>query len=218
MSIPTPKQNFRPREPDAITTKSFEIIEEKLRGQVFDPEEFPIIRRVIHATADFDFAHLLRFHPRAVRAGIEALRAGGTVVTDVRMVEVGIRQDLVRAVGGRTLCFVHNTEVAQMAEALGETRSAVAMQRAAEKEKGIFVIGSAPTALFVLLHLVEEGKVSPSLIVGVPVGFVGATEAKEALMALESIPWIASVGCKGGSAVAVAIVNALLLRAAGQDG
>ncbi len=218
MDTATPKPNMWER--DAITARSFQVIEEELQGESLDPVVLPIVRRVIHATADFDFVHLLRFHPRAIQAGVEFLRAGGTIITDVRMAEVGIHHGLVRAVGGGTLCLVHDAEVAQIAAAAGETRSAVAIRKAAEacQGRGLFVIGNAPTALFALLRLVEERQVFPALIVGVPVGFVGAVEAKEALIAIENIPWIVSQGRKGGSAVAVAIVNALLLLAVGQDG
>jgi precorrin-8X/cobalt-precorrin-8 methylmutase len=207
-------------EPDAITARSFHLIEEELRGERIDPAVFPIVRRVIHATADFDFARLLCFHPLAIQAGVACLRTGATIITDVRMVEVGINQRLLRAVGGNTLCLVHDATMARLAEISGETRSAVAMRQAAKAcpEQGVFVIGNAPTALRTLLRLVEEQRVYPALIVGVPVGFVGAAESKAALMALERTPWIASQGQKGGSAVAVAIVNALLLLAMGQDG
>jgi precorrin-8X/cobalt-precorrin-8 methylmutase len=218
MDTATPKPGTW--EPDAIAARSFHIIEEELRGEHIDPAVFPIVRRVIHATADFDFARLLRFHPQAIQAGIACLRAGGTIITDVRMVEVGMNQQLIQAVGGRTLCLVHDATVARLAGVSGETRSAVAMRQAAEacQGRGIFVIGNAPTALLGLLRVVEEQRVRPALIVGVPVGFVDAAESKTALMAIEHIPWIASQGRKGGSAVAVAIVNALLLLAVGQDG
>ena len=217
MSTATPK--VLRWELDPITARSFAIVEDELRGTPIDPSVFPIVRRVIHATADFDFAQVLRFHPQAIRAGLESLQAGGTIVTDVRMVEVGMNQRVLQALGNKTVCLVHEAGVARTAMMTGATRAAVALRQAAEvcRDGGIFVIGSAPTALFALVRLVEERRVHPALIVGVPVGVVGAAESKDALMRIEHTPWIASHGRKGGSAVAVAIVNALLLLAVEQE-
>lgn len=201
-------------EPEDITARSFAIIAEVLRGHAPVPHQFPVIQRVIHATADFDYADILHFHPRAVEAGIAALRTGRDVVTDVRMVEVGINDGALRKLGGRVRCYIQDDDVGTNARTHGTTRAAAAMQKAAgEIPDAIFAIGNAPTALEKLLHLVRAGTARPALIIGVPIGFVGAAEAKNELIKIEHVPWIAVRGCKGGSPVAVAIVNALLAMA-----
>lgn len=197
--------------PKEITARSFEIIEERLKGRVFSSLTWPIIRQVIHATADFEFADILQFHPQAVDTGIATIRAGQDIMVDVQMVEVGINQTLLRTFGGKVHCFITDPEVQKMAESEGVTRSMVAIRKAvALINPGIFVIGTAPTALLELITLVQQGKAHPRLIIGVPVGFVSTVESKEALKQLTSIPWITTSGFKGGSPVAVAIVNALL--------
>ncbi|HWP49128.1 MAG TPA: precorrin-8X methylmutase [Candidatus Limnocylindrales bacterium] len=199
-------------DPKEITAQSFKIIEEKLKGRDFSSATWPIIRQVIHATADFEFADSLQFHPQAIDAGITTIRAGQDIVVDVRMVEVGINQILFQTLGGKVRCFITDPEVQKMAESEGITRSMMAIRKAATwiNSGGIFVIGTAPTALWELIALVQQGKVYPRLIIGVPVGFVSTVESKEALKKLTSIPWITTSGFKGGSSVAVAIVNALL--------
>jgi len=206
-------------EPEEITARSFALIAEALRGRAFAPRRFQVIQRVIHAAADFDYADILRFHPRAVEAGIAALREGRDVVTDVRMVEAGVDAGALRALGGRVRCCIRDDDVGTRATEQGRTRAAAAMQKAAaEAPDAVFAIGSAPTALQELLRLVRADRARPALIIGVPVGFVGAAEAKEELTKGERVPWIATQGCKGGSAVAAAIVNALLAMAAGSGG
>jgi len=200
--------------PEEITARSFAIIAEGLRGRAFNPRQFPIIQRVIHATADFDYAETLRFHPQAVDAGIAAFRAGADVVADVRMVEVGIHGTVLRVLGGHVRCWVDDGDVRAAATEQETTRAVAAMRKAvSEAPDAVFVIGSAPTALHELLRLMRAGRAHPALVVGVPVGFVGAADAKDELMELEDVPWITARGCKGGSAVAVAIVNALLMMA-----
>lgn len=200
--------------PEEITARSFAIIAEALRGRAFDPRQFPIIQRVIHATADFDYAETLRFHPRAVDAGIAAFEAGANVVADVRMVEVGIHATALRALGVRVRCWIDDGDVRAAATGQETTRAMAAMRKAvSEAPDAVFVIGSAPTALHELLRVMRAGRAHPALVVGVPVGFVGAAEAKEELTTMAHVPWITAQGCKGGSAVAVAIVNALLMMA-----
>jgi precorrin-8X/cobalt-precorrin-8 methylmutase len=196
--------------PHEIEQESFRIIRAEMGAHRFSEYEMAVVVRVIHATADFDFGDILRFHPQAVSAGVAALRRGCTVVTDVRMVEVGISARLLSRLGGRTVCDIRHPEVYETAKLLGLTRSTVAMRRNAQNiHTGIVAIGNAPTALLELLRLVREEGVRPALIVGVPVGFVNAVESKEALLELD-VSHITSIGRKGGSTVAVAIVNALL--------
>lgn len=196
--------------PHEIERESFRIIRAELGAHHFSEDELAVVVRVIHATADFDFCDIIRFHPQAVSAGVAALRRGCTVFTDVRMVEVGISAGLLSGLGGRTLCDIQHPEVYKTASQSGLTRSTVAMRRNAQNiHTGIVAIGNAPTALLELMRLVREEGVCPALIVGIPVGFVNAVESKEALLDLD-VPYITCAGRKGGSTVAVAIVNALL--------
>ncbi len=205
--------------PEEITARSFALIAEALRGRAFDPQEWQVVQRVIHAAADFDYAEILRFHPRAVEAGVTALRGSCDVVADVRMVEVGIDATALRALGGRVRCYIRDEAVAVKAREHETTRAAVAILEAVVgAPDAVFAIGCAPTALRELLRLVRVGAARPALIIGVPVGFVGAAEVKEELTRVESVPWIATQGCKGGSAVAAAVVNALLTMAAESTG
>jgi precorrin-8X/cobalt-precorrin-8 methylmutase len=155
----------------------------------------------------------------AIQAGIDALRGGCTVVTDVRMVQVGISERLLAPLGGRVVCDISDPAVYDLAHELGVTRSRAAMRRNREHiDGGIVAIGNAPTALLEVIRLVREERVRPGLIIGVPVGFVNTVEAKEELLTLREVPYITAVGRKGGSSVAVAIVNALLrLATDGQE-
>jgi precorrin-8X/cobalt-precorrin-8 methylmutase len=209
--------------PHEIERNSFAIIRSELGEHTFSEEELAVVVRVIHATADFEFRDILRFHPdgaaprasgqasHAIRAGIDALQKGCTVVTDVRMVQVGISERLLTPLGGRTVCDIGHSAVQAQARELGLTRSTVAMRRNKHHiDGGIVAIGNAPTALLEVIRLVREEGVRPALIVGVPVGFVNTVESKAELLSLRKVPHITSVGRKGGSSVAVAIVNALL--------
>jgi precorrin-8X/cobalt-precorrin-8 methylmutase len=167
--------------------------------------------RVIHTTADFDFADTLTFSPGAVEAGIKALEQGINVVTDTQMAAAGINKKYVAQNGGTVLCYMSDEDVAIEARERGLTRAVVSMERAAEKApRAVFAIGNAPTALLRLCELVAEGRIQPSLVIGAPVGFVNVVESKEALMKMNSFPWIVTRGRKGGSTVAAAIINALL--------
>ena len=196
--------------PHEIEQESFRIIRSELGTHPFGPEELAIVVRVIHATGDFQLCDLLRFHPQAIAAGIESLRRGYTIVTDVRMVEAGISPDLLARLHGRTVCDIRHPDVLQAAQASGLTRSTLAIRRNAPfMHAGIVAIGNAPTALLEVIRLIREEGVDPALVVGVPVGFVNAAESKE-LLCTQDIPYITTVGRKGGSTVAVAIVNALL--------
>ncbi len=210
-----------PLNPALIAAGSFVIIRRELarRGYAFPPELAAIVERVIHSTADFEYASLIRTAPGAIGAGVAALSTGCPIITDVNMVRVGISRARVRALGGRVYCFVEHPDVRVEALRLGMTRSAMGMRHAAQQgllAGSVVVVGNAPTALYELLRLIEKGM-RPALIVGVPVGFVGAAESKAALMTVTDVPWITAEGCKGGSAVAVAIINALLRLATGDS-
>lgn len=196
-----------------IEKESFRILSEELDETAFSPGELPVIRRVIHSTADFEYKDLLSFSPGALEAGVEALRAGRDIITDVRMIEAGISKARLTPFGSSVRCFSSDRDVAAMAERDGLTKTAASMRKASKRMEGAIVaIGNAPTALLELLKLVRDGGPRPALVIGVPVGFVGAVESKEEL-AKSSLPHILTKGRKGGSTVAVAIVNALAILA-----
>lgn len=203
--------------PMDIEKRSMEIIESELPRSL-DPVHAPVIKRVIHTTADFDYVENLVFSEQAVERGIEALKNGCAVVTDTTMAQSGINKRVLKRFGGEVLNFIGDPEVAAEAKARGVTRSMVSMERAADLQKPlIYVVGNAPTALISIYEQVKSGRmVSPALIVGVPVGFVNVVEAKELIMELE-VPFIVARGRKGGSNVAAAIVNALLYLASSNE-
>ena len=198
--------------PMEIEKRSFEIITELLGDRKLDPENEPVIKRVIHTTADFEYADNLVFSPGAVTKGIEALKAGCHIVTDTSMVMSGINKTILGKLGGQVHCFIADPDVAEEAKARGITRSAVSMEKAAKLDKPcIFAVGNAPTALIALHELMEAGTVKPALIIGVPVGFVNVVESKE-LILQDDVPFIVARGRKGGSNVAAAICNAMLYQ------
>ncbi len=197
--------------PEDIERRSFEIIESELPHPL-EAELAPIIKRVIHTTADFDYADSLYFSENAVSFALEALRAGATIVTDTNMAKAGVNKPALAKLGGEVLCFMADADIAAAAKENGTTRAAVAMEKAARlRGPLIFAVGNAPTALVRLYELIGEGKISPALIIGVPVGFVNVVQAKELIMKT-SIPCIVARGRKGGSNVAAAIVNALMYK------
>ena len=198
------------RDPFEIETKSFEIITEELGDRKFDEKEAKIIKRVIHTTADFEYADIIEIHPDAIEAGINALLKGGSIYADTHMIFGGINKRILSELGGNVINLVHDEEVAKEAKERGITRSMVGIEKAAHDEKiKIFAIGNAPTALYELKRLIEQEGIKPDLIIGVPVGFVGAKESKD-VIAEAGIPYIITRGRKGGSPVAAAIINALL--------
>ena len=198
--------------PQDIEKRSFEIIGQELGDIRLDPEEEPIIKRVIHTTADFDYVENLKFSKNAVVKGILALQTGAVIVSDTQMVRAGINKPMLEALGGEALCFMADDDVAKMAQANGTTRATASMDKAAKlKRPVIFAIGNAPTALVRLYELIQEGLLQPELIIGVPVGFVNVEESKELIMALD-VPYIVAQGRKGGSNVAAAICNAMLYQ------
>ncbi|OQX29879.1 MAG: hypothetical protein B0D92_01415 [Spirochaeta sp. LUC14_002_19_P3] len=196
--------------PSEIYRRSYAIIEENL-GHIDGPADERLVRvRIAHASADTEFAKSFIFHPGAVEAGVSALKRGANIVTDVGMVEAGIRSRLPEAYGGKLSCFLYGDETAAAAKRDGTTKSAAALAGAIDVFRGgIVAIGNAPTALFELVDLVEEGRARPALVVGVPVGFVGAAESKRELARLD-LPFITNPDRRGGSSLAAAIVNGLL--------
>lgn len=201
-------ENYTPAE---IERRSFEIIEEEL-GRELDPVQKPIIKRVIHTTADFSYADTLCFSDGAVEAGLAALREGCDIVTDTNMGKSGINKTRLAQYGGEVHCFMADEDVAKEAKSRGTTRAVISMEKSATLGKDvIYAIGNAPTALIRLYELIEEDKIHPKLIIGVPVGFVNVVEAKELIMTAD-VPYIVARGRKGGSNVAAAICNALLYQ------
>ncbi|GMX63231.1 precorrin-8X methylmutase [Paenibacillus elgii] len=209
------RTEFKPLtvQPQEIEEKSFEMITEELGEHDYTEEQFKVVQRVIHASADFELGRSLVFHPDAIRAGIEAIRSGKPVVADVQMVQVGISKPRLAKYGGDVRVYISDADVMEEAKRLNTTRAIISIRKAAREADGaIYAIGNAPTALLELIRLVKEGEARPGLIVGVPVGFVSAAESKEELLKLD-VPFITNIGRKGGSPVAVATVNALSLLA-----
>ena len=200
--------------PDEIERKSFQIIDHEAGEHHFSAQQWSVVRRMIHTTADFEFKEMVRFHPDAVSAGIQAIRDGKTIVTDTNMARVGIRTKEIEQFGGRVVCHMGDPSISRKAEAAGITRAKAAVDAAAaEMRDGIYVVGNAPTALLRLIELVGENKADPALIIGLPVGFVNAAESKAALAEMD-YPYITNVGRKGGSNLAASVVNALAIMAA----
>ena len=198
--------------PMDIEARSFAILTELLGDTPLNPENELVIKRVIHTTADFDYAQNLCFSEHAVSRGIEALREGCDIVTDTQMAKAGINKTVLGKLGGQVRCFMSDPDVAEEAERRGITRAVVSMERAAALEKPcIFAVGNAPTALISLYELIRAGKLHPALVIGVPVGFVNVVESKEQIMTVGS-PYIVARGRKGGSNVAAAICNAMLYQ------
>jgi len=195
--------------PQEIEAESFRIIERELGPTGFSPEVFAVVRRTIHATGDFSFAETMRFHPDAVQAGINAIRAGKNILVDVNMAANGVSTGLLTRFGGRVICRLRETETTELAKKNGSTRSDAALTRAIADNIGIVAIGNAPTALLKAMALIDQGLFAPDLVIGVPVGFVNAMESKE-ILAGKTYPYITALGRKGGTPVAVAAVNALL--------
>ena len=200
----------------SIEDQSMEIIEREIGSHQYDKLEWPIVRRVIHATADFDFAkdNKIIFHKDAIKSGINALRNGCNLIVDVNGVIGGLNKQNLNEYGNNTICNISNPIIVEEAKKYNKTRAQTSMRMAvSEMNGGIVVIGNAPTALLEVIQMIQEGVTTPALIIGIPVGFVSSPESKEALQALD-VPFITNKGRKGGSPCASAIVNALfkLLR------
>lgn len=202
-------ENVRPMD---IEKRSFEIITEELdeHGIILPEDYAPIIKRVIHTTADFEYVNTLEFSEHVLEKALTAIKNGASIVTDTQMAKSGINKKALSQFGGEVYNFMSDEDVACMAKENGSTRAAVCMDKAAELEKPlIFAVGNAPTALVRLYELIQEGKIKPELIIGVPVGFVNVVQSKELIMQTD-VPYIIARDRKGGSNVAAAICNALL--------
>lgn len=198
--------------PMDIERRSFEIITEELNGKTFPPLEEPVVKRVIHTTADFDYADNLCFSHQPVERAMEAIRRGADIVTDTQMAKSGINKKVLAAFGGEVHCFMSDEDVARTAKERHITRAVASMEKAALLEKPlIFAIGNAPTALIRLYEMIQEKVIRPELIIGVPVGFVNVVASKEWILETE-VPAIVARGRKGGSNVAAAICNAILYQ------
>lgn len=196
--------------PAEIEARSMEIIAAELGAHRFTDEQLPIVKRCIHTSADFDYAENLRFTAGAVAAGLDALRAGCTIVTDTEMARAGINKRRLAAFGGKTVCFIADEDVAREAGGRGVTRAAVSMERAAKLEGPVILaLGNAPTALVRACELMDADGFAPALVIGAPVGFVNVVESKELLLAMPG-EHIVAAGRKGGSNIAAAICNAML--------
>ena len=202
--------------PNEIEKRSFEIIEGELPHPLPEREK-PIIMRVIHTTADFDYCDNLKFSENALDSALDAIRRGAVFVTDTNMALAGINKPTLEKLGCSVKCFMSDPDIAEAAKDRGTTRALAPVDKAAEIENSpvIYAVGNAPTALMRICELHKAGKFSPSLVIGAPVGFVNVVHSKELLLSGD-IPYIAAVGRKGGSNVAAAICNALLYIAAGR--
>lgn len=200
--------------PTEIEARSMEIIESELGHREMTAHEKKVVKRAIHTSADFDYLENLVMSPGAVDKGIEAIKAGATIVTDTNMARAGINKKVVESFGGEVLCFMADEDIAKIAKQNGTTRATACIDKAAMLEKPvIFAIGNAPTALVRIYELIKEGKLNPELVIGVPVGFVNVVESKELIMSIEELDYIVAKGRKGGSNIAAAICNAMIYLA-----
>ena len=197
--------------PMEIEHRSMEIIAPHLAGLNLSEAETKVYSRLIHAAGDVDYAPLIHIHPEAISKAQEALQAGCDIYTDVEMVRTGINKRKLATFGGKVHCLIADEDIAELAKKEGITRSMAAMRHFGKAlDKNIVAIGNAPTALFEVLRLMEEEGVRPACIVGIPVGFVGAADSKEALRQQELVPYITVEGTKGGSPIAAAALNAIM--------
>lgn len=195
----------------SIEAQSFRIIDAEMGEHSFPDDQWQVVRRVIHTTGDFDYARQIRFHPGAVASGVAGLIRGATIFTDTRMIAVGLSPWRLEWYGNDAVVPASHPESQKWAEELGVTRSVAAFRRISRQLDGsVVAVGNAPTALLEVLRLIRDDGVRPALVIGVPVGFVQAAEAKEQLWQATGQPGIAVLGRKGGSSVAVAILHALL--------
>jgi precorrin-8X/cobalt-precorrin-8 methylmutase len=202
----------------SIEDASMQMIEDEIGTHQYNEKEWPIVRRIIHSTADFDFAdkNKIIFHKDAIDNAMNALRNGCNIVVDVNGVIGGLNKQNPKDFGNNIICKISDPEIMELAKKEGKTRSQVSMRAAiSDIDGGIVAIGNAPTALMEVIQMVKEGIVKPALIIGIPVGFICAAESKEELSKLEGAPFITNIGRKGGSSSASAIINAIfkLIRA-----
>ncbi len=196
--------------PEEIEELSFKIIDKEAPPHHFSFDQWSIVRRMIHTSADFEYVESVRFHKHAIARGLEAIKNGENIITDTNMARVGIRKSDLERFGTEVKCFMTDSEVGRIALKIGTTKAKAAVDAAIpDMENGIYVIGNAPTALLRLIELVKRKKAKPALIIGLPVGFVNAAESKANLIAMDQQPYISNIGRKGGSNIAASVVNAL---------
>jgi precorrin-8X/cobalt-precorrin-8 methylmutase len=196
----------------SIEDASMQMIEDEIGTHQYNEREWPIVRRIIHSTADFDFAdkNKIIFQENAIQSAMDALKKGCSIVVDVNGVIGLLNKQNPKDFGNKIICKISDPEIMKIAKLEGKTRSQVSMREAkAEIDGGIVAIGNAPTALLEVIEMVKEGIVKPALIIGIPVGFICAVESKETLAKLENTPFITNLGRKGGSSSASAIINAI---------
>jgi len=195
----------------SIEDKSMEIIDSEIGSHPYSPDEWIIVKRIIHSTADFDFAreNKVIFHKDAIKSAIDALQNGCSIIVDVNAVTGGFNKDNLKRFGNQVICNISDLQVVEEAKKLNKTRAQTAMRLFyKEMNQGIVVIGNAPTALLEVIQMIKQGITSPALVIGIPVGFVCAVESKDELRAI-NVPHITNTGRKGGSSCASAIINAL---------
>ncbi|MFH0998608.1 MAG: precorrin-8X methylmutase [Pseudomonadota bacterium] len=203
--------------PNEIEAQSFTIIDTEAGPHAFSSDEWQIVRRMIHTSADFDYMKTVRFHPNAISKGVQAIREGKTIITDTTMAKSGINAAGLAQHGCRVICLIQDADVCRIARNAGNTRASAAVDAVlTEMAGGIYVVGNAPTALLRLIALIKAGQASPALVIGLPVGFVNAAESKDELMAMD-YPNISNSGRKGGSTVAACVVNALVKLATAES-
>lgn len=199
------------KQPMDIENKSMEIIAPHLAGLNLSEAETKVYSRMIHASGDVDYAQVIRLHPKAIEATQEALKRGANIYTDVEMVRTGINKKAFGRYGGKIECRVADPEIADIAKREGITRSMAAMRAFGKDLAGsIIAIGNAPTALFEVLRLAEKENILPAVIIGIPVGFVGAADSKKLLAENTLVPYVTVEGTKGGSPIAASVVNAIM--------
>ena len=197
--------------PEEIEALSFKIIDKEAPPHHFSFDQWSIVRRMIHTSADFEYVKSVRFHKHAIARGLEAIKNGENIITDTNMARVGIRKSDLERFGTQVKCFMTDPEVGRIALKTGITKAKAAVDAAiSDMENGIYVVGNAPTALLRLIELVKRKKAKPALIIGLPVGFVNAAESKANLIEMD-YPYISNIGRKGGSNIAASVVNALAI-------
>ncbi|MFW6415499.1 MAG: precorrin-8X methylmutase [Thermodesulfobacteriota bacterium] len=197
-------------DPKSIEDRSFRIIDQEVpEPRPYSGDKWQVVRRMIHASADFDLLSLVQFQGDAIQSGVTALQNGCSIVTDTQMVKAGITSTRMDKLGCQIKCFVNDQEVVQEAKQQNQTRSKLAVEKAIPYLKGgIFVVGNAPTALYSLLEIINRENLQPALVVAMPVGFVEAVESKDEILKSD-LPCIAVKGRKGGSSLAAACINSL---------
>ncbi len=203
-----------------IEHDSFAIVDREVGEHNYSADQWPLVRRMIHATADFEFNGLTQFHPDAIKAGVASILNGKPIVADVEMICVGVSRPRLSHFGVELHQFISDQDVIEEARAVNSTRAVQAMRKAQRQgllDGAIVAIGNAPTALLEVVRLINEEQTRPALIIGMPVGFVSAAESKQIVSELQEIPWIITHGRKGGSTLVVAAIHALLALAEAQQ-